>query len=79
LQTILKDIEIDLMAAFHLESLGLIHRQGKFCRVSCPLYRQYFGGYFWQRSVFLPQKTSILARKITLAHFDTSEKSRYAM
>lgn len=74
-----KDIEIDLMAAFHLESLGLIHRQGKFCRVSCPLYRQYFGEYFRQRSVFLPQKTSILAQKITLAHFDTSEKSCYAM
>jgi len=47
--------------------------------VSCPLYRQYFGEYFRQRSVFLPQKTSILAQKITLTHFDTSEKSCYAM
>jgi hypothetical protein len=74
-----KDIEIDIMAAFHLESLGLIHRQGKFCRVSCPLYRQYFGEYFRQRSVFLPQKTSLLAKKITLAHFDNSRKSRYAI
>jgi hypothetical protein len=47
--------------------------------VSSPLYRQYFSEYFQQRSVFLPQKTSILAKKITLAHFDTSEKSRYAI
>lgn len=74
-----KAIKIDLITAFKLQSLGLIHRQGKFCRVSCPLYSQYFGEYFSQSSVFLPRKTSILNKKITLTHFDTSVKNRYAI
>jgi hypothetical protein len=74
-----REIEIDLIAAFQLQSLSLIHLQGKFCRVSCPLYHQYFGEYFAQSSIFLPRKTSILGKKIPLTHFDTSVKNRYAM
>jgi hypothetical protein len=62
-------IEIDLIAAFHLESLGLIDRQGNVSFVSCPLYNQYFGEYFGQSSVFCFRKPISLPKKITLSQY----------
>lgn len=62
-------IEIDLIAAFQLESLGLIHRQGNFSFVDCPLYRQYFREYFQQSCFFCPRKPTALPKKITLSHY----------
>jgi hypothetical protein len=39
-------IELDLLAAYKLQSLGLIHFQGKQVIPSCQLYAQYFRHYF---------------------------------
>jgi AAA-like domain len=74
-----KAIKIDLISAFQLQSLGLIHLQGNFSCVSCPLYRQYFCEYFGQSSVFSPNKPTILGKKITLTHFNIPPKNHYAM
>lgn len=39
-------IELDIVKAFKLQSLGLIHLYNTKARVSCHLYQQYFQGYF---------------------------------
>ena len=36
-------VELDVVEAFKLESMGLVNLQGNLGTVSCQLYRQYFG------------------------------------
>ena len=36
-------VELDVVEAFKLESMGLVNLQGNLATVSCELYRQYFG------------------------------------
>ena len=40
--TTLKPVELDLVQAFKLQSMGLVHLQGNQARPSCQLYAQYF-------------------------------------
>ncbi len=37
-------VRVDSLQAYHLQSLGLVHREGNEVRLRCELYRQYFGG-----------------------------------
>lgn len=39
-------VELDLVEAFKLQSMGLVNLQGNIARVSCELYGQYFGDRF---------------------------------
>jgi hypothetical protein len=39
-------VELDLVEAFKLESMGLVNLQGNRATVSCELFRQYFGDRF---------------------------------
>jgi transcriptional regulator with XRE-family HTH domain len=41
-----KPVELDLVAASKLKSIGLINLQGNLATVSCELYQQYFGAFF---------------------------------
>jgi hypothetical protein len=39
-------VELHLVDAFKLESMGLVNLQGNLATVSCELYRQYYGDRF---------------------------------
>ncbi|NEP11431.1 MAG: serine/threonine protein kinase [Symploca sp. SIO1A3] len=43
--TTLKPVELDLVQAFKLQSMGLVHLQGNHATPSCQLYAQYFRNY----------------------------------
>ncbi|HEY9642447.1 MAG TPA: AAA-like domain-containing protein [Coleofasciculaceae cyanobacterium] len=48
--TVANPVELNLVHAFKLQSLGLVHLQGNQAIPSCNLYAQYFGPYFSNRS-----------------------------
>ena len=46
-QVLTAPIQLEMEVAFKLKSLGLVHLVARQVTVSCELYREFFGNYFY--------------------------------